>query len=142
MRAPGLVSITCLSSTAEICASTGDSPDGEKSRGPWGLVLINVQLGGRVVEAQCSVDQRAALEEICSCKYFVNMIQGPPKTGKSTFAASVLIPIPSIFGLNANCYASSNATTEIVAGKISMELKTLWFHGVGKEWYDTTIWQW
>ena len=53
------------------------------------------------------------------------MIQGPPGTGKTTSAANILIPILSIFGLDADCYASSNAATELLAGKISKELKNI-----------------
>ena len=45
-------------------------------------------------------------------------------------------PILAIFSLKANCYASSNAATDVLAGKLPKNLKALRFHGVGKEWYS------
>ena len=88
------------------------------------------------IERGCSDDQRKALHEIYSCNSFINMVQGPPGTGKTHFAANILIPILAIFGLKANCYASSDVATDVLAGKIPEKFKALRFHGVNKEWHD------
>ena len=87
-----------------------------------------------ILEARCSEDQRAALEKIYSCSSTVNMIQGLPGTGKTTFAADILISIFEIFSLKANCYASSNAATDAFAGKVSLKLKPIRYHDPPMEW--------
>ena len=83
--------------------------------------------------ARCSEDQRAVLDKIFSCQSAVHIVQGPPGTAKTSFAAQILIPILDIFGLSANCYASSNAATDVFADKIPKELKPIRYHGLGKE---------
>ena len=86
-----------------------------------------------VLEARCTEDQRTALREIYSCRSRVNIIQGPPGTGKTTFAAEILLRVFKIFGLKTNCYASSDAATDIFASTIPQELTRMRYHGLGME---------
>ena len=86
-----------------------------------------------VIEGRCSEDQRAALQEIYSCRSWVNIIQGPPGTGKTTFAAEILIRVFKLFGLKANCYASSDAATDVFVSKVGRKLKSMRYHGLGME---------
>ena len=86
-----------------------------------------------VLEARCSEDQRAALQEIYSCRSWVNIIQGPPGSGKTTFAAEILIKVFKLFGLKSNCYASSDAATDVFVSKVAQELKPMRYHGLGME---------
>ena len=85
------------------------------------------------IEAGCSPDQRAVLDKIYSCQSAVHVVQGPPGTGKTSFAAARLVPILNIFGLKANCYAPSNAATDVFARSIPKELKPVRYHGLGRE---------
>ena len=85
------------------------------------------------LKATCSPDQRAVLDKIYLCQSAVHMVQGPPGTGKTSFAARILVPILNIFDLKANCYASSNAATDVFARTIPKELRAIRYHGLGKE---------
>ena len=85
------------------------------------------------IEAECSPDQRAVLDNIYSCQSAVHVVQGPPGSGKTWFAAKILVPILNIFGLKANCYASSNAATDAFADNISLKLKPIRYHDPPKE---------
>ena len=73
------------------------------------------------------------LQEIYSCRSWVNIIQGAPGTGKTTFAAEILIRVFKLFGLKANCYASSDAATDVFASKVAEEPKAARYHGIGVE---------
>ena len=86
------------------------------------------------LEARCSKDQRAALEEIYSEKSWINICQGPPGTGKTTFAAEILLSIFEIFGHKANVYTPSNAACDVFVRKIDAKLKPLRFHGLSMEY--------
>ena len=85
------------------------------------------------IKAHCSPDQLAVLEKIFSCQSAVHMLQGPPGTGKTTFAAETLLPVFGLFSLKANCYASSNAATDVFAAKVPPSLRAIRYHGFGKE---------
>ena len=87
----------------------------------------------QAIKAHCSPDQLAVLEKIFSCQSAVHMLQGPPGTGKTTFAAETLLPIFDLFGLKANCYASSNAATDVFASKVPPSLSAIRYHGLGME---------
>ena len=54
-------------------------------------------------------------------------------TGKTTFAAEILLGIFKLFGLKANCYASSDAATDLFVSKIPRELKPMRYHGLDVE---------
>ena len=86
-----------------------------------------------VLEARCLEDQRAALQEIYSCRSWVNIIQGPPGSGKTTFAAEILIEVFKLFGLKANCYAPSDAAADVFVSKVARKLKPMRYHGLGME---------
>ena len=86
-----------------------------------------------VLEARCSEDQQAALQEIYSCRSRVTIIQGLPGTGKTTFAAKILIGIFKLFGLKTNYYASSDAATDVFVDKSPQELKPMRYHGLDME---------
>lgn len=86
-----------------------------------------------ILEARCWPDQRAVLDNIFSCQSAVHMVKGPPGSEKTSFAAQILVPILNLFGLKANCYASSNAATDVFAKEVPSKLRPIRYHGLVKE---------
>ena len=86
------------------------------------------------LKAECSLEQRIALEEILSSDSSIHILQGPPGTGKTYFITKILMKIFAMFRKKkVNCYCPSNAATDVLAGNIPNDLNAIRYHGLNME---------